>query len=608
MPARRDLGEGIGVELGDLYATLEREIAAGLAQRLRSGLDQDDWSRRKLAALADVRRFAATLTNRAARRAAGLSRAVVTEAFRRGSMEGLRDVGRPERGGDLPGQRGIDRLALALQGRLDGTVAPIVRSATDAYQRTAAAPVALVLGGALTRRQAAERQWNSLLDQGFTAFTDARGRRWSAAGYTEMATRTATAQAAVQGHLDRLESLGLDLIIVSDSPQECERCRPWEGKVLQRGGAGGRRTLEAESELTGEPVTVQIAGSVTEAISAGLLHPNCRHTMGAYLPGLTRIPTDTEDPEGDKARQQLRYLEREQRRWRLREAGAMTDEAKAAAAAKVKARGAQIKAHMKANPTLTPRPDRQRIDLGNTRRPGEGDTRATLPTSNIPRDPMREALDSGVVSERQLGGGITARVDRVETRDGVSMVRKLARDSSGRPAVEQQDAEELGALVARAVGARAPRVLRTGPDEVHMALVEGRTWAELDEVTQATVAATEEARAMALTDMLIGNVDRNPGNLIITERGTPWAIDHGGAFEWHPHHNPISMPSYARNVFRELFAVPGTRRWVAGALREGEGAAIRTELAALRPEFERMGRLDWYDGMLGRLKAMEEAT
>lgn len=601
MPARRDLGEGIGLELGDLYANLERELAAGLAARLRTGMESDNWTQRKLAALGDVRRFAATLTNRAARRAAGLSRAAVTEAFRRGSMEALRDVGRPERGGDLPGQRGIDRLALALRGRLDGAVAPIVRSAVDAYQRTAAAPVALVLGGAITRRQAAERQWNNLLDQGFTAFTDTLGRRWNAAGYTEMATRTATAQAAIQGHLDRLESLGLDLVIVSDSPQECERCRPWEGKVLQRGGAGGRRTIEAESELTGEPVTVQIAGSVTEAVGAGLLHPNCRHNLGAYLPGLTRIPTNTEDPEGDAARQKLRYLEREQRRWRLREAGAMTDEAKAKAAAKVKERGAQIKEHLRQNDTLTARPDRQRIDLGNTRRT------AAPP----PADPMREALDSGIASERPLGGGESARVDLVETRRGLRMVRKRSKNTRGREggAAEEQDAEELGALVLRAVGGRAPRVLRTGENETFQAYVEGDTWAELPQgAARTAVRASEEARSIALADLLMGNMDRNAGNVIVSDgAGTAWGIDHGAAFEWHHEYNPPGGIPLVLNLFEEYFVDRAAGRFVSGALRPGEADAIRAELGALGKLFETMGRADWHAAMLARLKALEDA-
>lgn len=611
MPASRDLSEGLAGELAELYRGLEQELAAGIGRRLATGIEADDWSRRRLNAVGEVRTWATALTRRVTSRMPLAGQRAVRAAFARGSMAALADLGRPARGGALPGQRAIDRLAGALVGRLDGTAVPIVRSAVDAYQRVAAQPVANILGGALTRREGAQRAWNHLLDQGFTAFTDARGRRWSAAGYVEMATRTATAQAAVQGHLDRLESLGLDLVIVSDAPQECKLCRPWEGKVLQRAGAGGRRTIEAESELTGEPVTVQIAGSVTEAIAAGLMHPNCRHNLGAYLPGLTRIPTNTADPEGDAARQKLRYLEREQRRWKLREAGALDDRARATAKAKVKERQAQIREHLKANTTLTRRSDREQIDLSNRRT-----ARAMLPESNIPRDPIREALDSGIESERQLGGGAMARVDRLVTRAGVRLIRKRTKDSAGRPSIEQQDAEELGGLVVRAAGGRAPRVLRTGRDEVHMTEVEGRTWSEVPQGAERTaVAASEEARALALSDVLMGNVDRNTGNVIVTDLGSPWGIDHGGAFDFHPTYNPPTGAPQVLNLFDEHFVRRGpnladgtpTFTFIPGALRAGEGAALRVELEAIKGEFERMGRLDWYRAMLARLKALEDA-
>src|SRR5690606_17214059 len=71
----------------------------------------------------------------------------------------------------------------------------------------------------------------------------------------------------------------------------------------------------------GEMVTVDVAGTVDQAVAAGLLHPNCRHSLSAFLPGITtaRTPPDrpaatpppqpsfrqrvTEAAEGDEARQ-----------------------------------------------------------------------------------------------------------------------------------------------------------------------------------------------------------------------------------------------------------------------------------------------------------------
>jgi hypothetical protein len=147
---------------------------------------------------------------------------------------------------------------------------------------------------------------------------DTAGRRWDITSYAEMAVRSATGQAAVQGHINRLTDNGYDLVIVSDSPEECELCRPWEGQVLSVSG-----------QTPGYP-------TVADATAAGLFHPCCTHTLGAYIPGLTRPMQGTENPQGYEERQQQRYNERMIRRWKRREAVAITDKDKALSTAKVR--------------------------------------------------------------------------------------------------------------------------------------------------------------------------------------------------------------------------------------------------------------------------------
>lgn len=627
MAVSRATSDGLTDELTALYRALENELAAGIARRLAKGLGAEDWQTQKLAATGEVRRWIDNTVRRATGKTAKLARGAMSLAFERGAGEAQRELAGRRHGNiasvqrDLPGAQAINRLASGLAGRLEGTHLPIVRSAVDGYRAAVAAPSALVLGGALTRAQAAERAWNEVLDQGFTGFTDARGRRWSAAGYVEMATRTATAQAAVQGHLDRLGELGVDLVIVSDASQECRLCRPWEGKVLTR-GPGQAGTIEAESELTGEPVTVRIAGSLSEAIAGGLFHPNCRHSVSAYLPGLTKAPKDTADPDGDRARQQLRYLERETRKWKLRESGALTPEAKAKAAAKVKARQQQIGAHVKAN-DLTRRRDREQLDLGNKRRTLADESRpgrqpsvggdAGGPTANpvagraAARNTLQQDLESGIKSSRQLGGGAMGRVDLLELNNGTKVVKKVTRDSAGRPSIDQQDAEELGALVTRAAGGRAPRVLRTGRDEVHMDYVEGEIYDDLDAAAVERLDATDEARRLALSDVLMGNVDRNPGNLIIDSKGVVHGIDHGAAFDWHEGLNPPKGPLNGYNTLADLI-MDTAGELKTGIVTKAEAAQMRKALEALEPEFRARKRAGWYGKMLQRLKVIEKAA
>jgi hypothetical protein len=371
MPVDRLTAQAAGAELVRLYQALELELAHGVARRLVQGIDEQDWAGRKLAAAGELRTWAQRLVQRVTANATGRVVGAVTRAFLAGGAALDKELAHGTRAGDLaaatkqlPNQRTIGVLARALTMRMDSAGLQVVRSTVDAYRQVIATTAATVAGGATTRRDAAQRAYGKLINEGLTGFTDVRGRRWSLSGYVDMATRTTVAQAAVQGQLDRQADLGLDLVIVSNAPQECKLCQPWEGKILTRDESGrGGRDIRAEHAIEDRTITVHVAGSVSEALAAGLMHPNCRHSFSAYLPGLTKAPTNTADPEGDAARQKLRALERATRDAKLRQAGALTPEAKRAAAAHVRDLQGKIRAHV-AKHDLTRRTDREAPNLG----------------------------------------------------------------------------------------------------------------------------------------------------------------------------------------------------------------------------------------------------
>ncbi|HET8641897.1 MAG TPA: phage minor capsid protein [Pseudonocardiaceae bacterium] len=401
MAVDRTTAEGIGHELVTLYAAVEARILAEVAARLAAGHEEPGWAQAKLAAVGDLRRWvqrllaglrvhdkvsAALLLAAARGREAALAEA--ERALRElrpdpGTNPALlaylamrtaeaRQAFGPQQAEQLPGAGAIGRLAESLSDRLVGAHTVIVRWTVDAYRDVVARTATVdVLAGVATRRKASEQAWQELLDRGITGFVDRAGRRWNLATYVEMATRTSVAQATIEAHLDQLGTLGRDYVIVSDAPQECVLCRPFEGKVLSRLGPPGPRTVPMQhATRDGVTVWVQVAGTVAEAMLAGLLHPQCRHSLGLYLPGLTRIPTATADPAGDQARQQLRGLERKVRRAKMQQRAGLTAAQQRAAGAKVRALQAQIRAHVEATEHLGIRrhPEREQIDLGNKRR------------------------------------------------------------------------------------------------------------------------------------------------------------------------------------------------------------------------------------------------
>lgn len=380
MPVDRALAEGLAQALVDLYGNAEQAIASDLARRLKSGIRSPDWASEKLASINDLRNALERLVRKLNADVDGLAHQAITLAFRRGGLAALAELARiggfsPELLAELlaalraslPGAEAINTLVFSLVSTLKGTHLRILRWPLDAYREViATAALPQVLLGTTTRLAAAQHAWERLLEQGITGFVDRAGRRWELASYVEMATRTGAAQAAVQGHLDRLGAAGLDLVIVSDAVQECAKCRPWEGKVLSRTIAGAR-TLEVEhATVDDRTVRVDVAGSVLEAVARGLLHPNCRHSLSAYQPGLTKAPTNTEDPEGDKARQQLRALERRVRKAKLKAAAALDPAAARVHEARVRQLQAQIRQHIATAPT-TLRRQRHREQIGAAR-------------------------------------------------------------------------------------------------------------------------------------------------------------------------------------------------------------------------------------------------
>ncbi|MGH3858236.1 phage minor capsid protein [Actinokineospora sp.] len=375
MPVDRTLAEGLADGLVDLYREAEQSIISDLARRFRDGIDRPTWAADKLGSINDLRNATQRLIRVLDGDTTGKVEQAVVLAFARGGEAALDELMRlggldPRQLAAIrtatPGAEAINRLIFSLVSKLRGTHLRILRWPLDVYRDVIAAVLPQTLLGTTTRLAAAQHAYDRFVSAGVTGFVDKAGRNWQLSTYVEMAVRTGTAQAAVEGHLDRLGAAGVDLIVVSDAVQECERCRPWEGQVLARTGPSGRRTVEREhATVDGRTVEVKVRGSVDEAIAKGLLHPNCRHSLFAYLPGITRTPTHTADPDGDKARQQQRAIEREIRAAKLQQLGALTPEARTAADRKVRDKQAKLRDHLADHPELKRLRYREQIGAGN---------------------------------------------------------------------------------------------------------------------------------------------------------------------------------------------------------------------------------------------------
>ncbi|MCI4143048.1 phage minor capsid protein [Streptomyces sp. MMS20-AI2-20] len=370
------MAEDLAAEVARLYQDAEAALLERLAAALAADIDSPRWAELKLAAIGNLREAVERVAEALQTDTDGAVRRALVEAYNRGRQAavaelGALDIGRELAARDaLPNAPAVDRLAASLAADTRPVYARITRVVVDAYRSITSRASASTLLGSLTRRQASQRALDQFANRGITGFVDTAGRSWDMASYAEMAVRSVTARAAVDGHVDALGEIGVGLVVVSDAPLECPLCARWEGETLTLSGQSGPHTVQAEhvTETVGRirrrrrTVTVHVAGSLLEARAAGLFHPNCRHSLSAYLPGVTTRPPHHATPGTTyEDTQRQREIERHIRKWKRRQAAAMDDQTRRAAGARVREWQKAMREHVDAHEHLRRKPQREQI-------------------------------------------------------------------------------------------------------------------------------------------------------------------------------------------------------------------------------------------------------
>ena len=268
MPVSPKLALRLALELRGLYEAATNDLIRAIAVQVGRGAQDATWQDRKLEALTLLMHDVDRTIDDLRREVPGAVERALGYAYRRGgavaSVE-AEAAGITGSFGFMPDEEALTRLLSEAMRPHEQVILGIRRSVNDAYDQALVRAAATVLTGTGTRVDAARSALSFLADQGITGFTDRSGRKWDMASYAEMATRTSSGHAAIEGHMDRLTGLGVDTVYVSDSPEECDLCREWESSILSISGKTVGDTLSDGKK---------VKASVAEARSAGLYHPN----------------------------------------------------------------------------------------------------------------------------------------------------------------------------------------------------------------------------------------------------------------------------------------------------------------------------------------------
>lgn len=330
----------------------------------------------------------------------------------------------------------LDALQKTVNNDLNKANQAVLIKMDDVYKQVLYKAQVNMQAGAKTLNQAIDMATKEFLEKGINCIEYKNGARVNIASYAEMALRTASHRATLLGEGKKRDEWGLHLIVVSAHANTCKHCEPWQGKVLID-DVFSHPSKEYLEENKQYPL-------LSEAIEKKLLHPNCRHTLTTYFPGITKLPVVPNGKEAIKtyeAEQKQRALERELRKWKRVQAGSCDLENEKKAAEKVKELQDNLKKHLDDNPQL--RRDYER------EKPGQGISNKDVKTheANIIRDSYKEIqgviTSNGTtidyISDHFIDRSIERKVTAKEIKDALTNplnVGKIKYNKDNKPSIE----------------------------------------------------------------------------------------------------------------------------------------------------------------------------
>ena len=329
--------------LRDIFAEMELELMASLRRNFinhkveeqERGFSWEMWQKAKLRNLQEYRKETTSVIYRFKKRISAAIEQVLRNHFSVGERKA--DIKLPQDGVStaLPGEeppqekqffsmskKKLDALIKSTKNDFEDVQQAVYRKMDDVYRQTIFKTEFQLSSGAISLGKAIDKATEDFLAKGIDCIVYSNGRHVNIADYAEMALRTASHRATLLGEGSKRDELGVHLVFVSAHANACKLCLPWQGQILI-------------DDVFSHPSKEYIARYkdkhklLSDAIKAGLLHPNCRHTLATYFEGVTRLPKP-QDPEkaleNYNNEQNQRKLEREIRKRKRILAGTVEDD------------------------------------------------------------------------------------------------------------------------------------------------------------------------------------------------------------------------------------------------------------------------------------------
>ena len=177
--------------------------------------------------------------------------------------------------------RKLDALIEATMHDMEAAETAVLRKANDDYRKAIFNAQVYANSGAGTYEKAVDMATKDMLSRGLNCVMYANGARHTLADYADMALRTASKRAYLQGEGEKRQEWGIATVIMAKRGNPCPKCLPFVGKVLidDVWSGGSKDGVDPES---GKRYPL-----MSYAISKGLYHPRCKDSHTTYFPGIS---------------------------------------------------------------------------------------------------------------------------------------------------------------------------------------------------------------------------------------------------------------------------------------------------------------------------------
>lgn len=161
----------------------------------------------------------------------------------------------------------------------------VLRMANDQYRKIIYNAQVYANSGAGTYEKAVDMATKDFLAAGLNCIEYKNGARHALSDYADMAIRTASKRAYLQGEGVKRQEWGISTVIINkrgDNP--CPKCLPFVGKVMID-DVWSNGPKDGKSPITGKQYPL-----ISSAIAAGLYHPRCRDSHTTYFEGISTPP------------------------------------------------------------------------------------------------------------------------------------------------------------------------------------------------------------------------------------------------------------------------------------------------------------------------------